>query len=71
MKVISDEIVVMLEGRVVEHGATSEILEPPHREYTEMLLASVPEMDPDWLDTLLATRAGVLLREGERMHAPE
>ncbi|MDE0242727.1 MAG: ABC transporter ATP-binding protein [bacterium] len=71
VKVISDEIVVMLEGRVVEHGATNEVLEPPHHEYTEMLLASVPEMDPDWLDTLLATRVGALLREGERMHAPE
>ncbi len=67
VKVISDEIVVMLEGRVVEHGATSDILEPPHHEYTEMLLASVPEMNPDWLDTLLATRVGALLREGERM----
>lgn len=67
VKVISDEIVVMLEGRVVEHGATSDILEPPHHEYTEMLLASVPEMDPDWLDTLLATRVGALLREGERL----
>ncbi len=70
VKVISDEIVVMLEGRVVEHGATNEVLEPPHHEYTEMLLASVPEMDPDWLDTLLATRVGALLREGERMRTP-
>ena len=25
--------------------------------YTEKLLASVPEMDPDWLDNLLARRA--------------
>jgi peptide/nickel transport system ATP-binding protein len=24
--------------------------------YTEKLLASVPEMDPDWLDTLLQER---------------
>ena len=61
---MADEIVVMLNGRVVEHGPRDEILAPPHHEYTELLLASVPEMDPDWLDNLLNTRAGELLREG-------
>ena len=64
VKAISDEIVVMLNGRVVEHGPRDEILSPPHHEYTELLLASVPEMDPDWLDHLLHTRAGARLREG-------
>jgi peptide/nickel transport system ATP-binding protein len=64
VKAISDEIVVMLRGRVVEHGTRDEILTPPHHEYTELLLASVPEMDPDWLDNLLKTRVGALLREG-------
>ena len=64
VKAISDEIVVMLNGRVVEHGPRDEILSPPHHEYTELLLASVPEMDPDWLDNLLHTRAGARLREG-------
>jgi len=32
------------------------VLTPPHHEYTELLLSSVPEMDPDWLDNLLAKR---------------
>ena len=64
VKAISDEIVVMLNGRVVEHGPRDEILSPPHHEYTQLLLASVPEMDPDWLDDLLRTRAGARLREG-------
>ncbi len=64
VKAISDEIVVMLGGRVVEHGPKEAILSPPHHEYTDLLLASVPEMDPDWLDNLLATRAGERLREG-------
>ena len=64
VKAISDEIVVMLQGRVVEHGSRDEILTPPHHEYTELLLASIPEMDPDWLDNLLKTRVGALLREG-------
>ncbi len=53
---ISDEIVVMFQGKVVEQGLKSEILSPPYPDYTELLLASVPEMDPDWLTTLLESR---------------
>jgi peptide/nickel transport system ATP-binding protein len=56
VKAISDEIIVMLEGRIVEQGRKKEILSPPHHEYTEELLSSVPEMDPDWLDHLLWER---------------
>jgi peptide/nickel transport system ATP-binding protein len=56
VKAISDEIVVMLQGRIVEQGVKKEILTPPHHEYTELLLSSVPEMDPDWLDNLLKKR---------------
>jgi peptide/nickel transport system ATP-binding protein len=57
VKAISDQIVVMLQGQVVEQGMKSEILSPPFPEYTELLLSSVPEMDPDWLTGLLKTRA--------------
>jgi peptide/nickel transport system ATP-binding protein len=64
VKAISDEIIVMFQGRVVQHGTRDEVLTPPHHEYTQLLLASVPEMDPDWLDNLLKTRVGSLLREG-------
>ncbi|MCY4245130.1 MAG: ABC transporter ATP-binding protein [Gammaproteobacteria bacterium] len=56
VKAIADEIVVMLQGRIVEHGKKEEVLTPPHHEYTDLLLSSVPEMDPDWLDTLLQKR---------------
>jgi peptide/nickel transport system ATP-binding protein len=56
VKAIADEIVVMLNGRIVEKGIKQKILAPPHHEYTELLLSSVPEMDPDWLDTLLEKR---------------
>ena len=56
VKAIADEIIVMLSGRIVEQGSRSEILKPPHHEYTELLLSSVPEMDPDWLDNLLEAR---------------
>ena len=57
VRAISDEIVVMLQGRVVEQGGKTEVLTPPHHDYTDLLLSSVPEMDPDWLDDLLEKRA--------------
>ncbi len=57
VKAISDEIVVMFQGKVVEQGLKSEILNPPYPEYTKLLLSSVPEMDPDWLTNLLSERA--------------
>ena len=57
VKAIADEIVVMFDGRVVEQGRKEEILSPPHPDYTQLLLSSVPEMDPDWLDGLVAQRS--------------
>lgn len=56
VKAIADDIVVMLLGRVVEQGPRAEVLSPPHHEYTELLLSSAPEMDPDWLTNLLRGR---------------
>ncbi|MCB1831878.1 MAG: ABC transporter, partial [Geminicoccaceae bacterium] len=56
VRAISDEVVVMLQGEVVEHGPRDEMFRPPHHEYTELLLSSVPEMDPDWLTNLLRER---------------
>ncbi|MBT3494158.1 MAG: ABC transporter ATP-binding protein [Rhodospirillaceae bacterium] len=56
VRAVADEIVVMLQGEVVEQGLKADVLSPPHHEYTELLLSSVPEMDPDWLDNLLGER---------------
>jgi peptide/nickel transport system ATP-binding protein len=56
VRAISDEIVVMFQGKVVQQGLKSEVLSPPYPAYTELLLSSVPEMDPDWLTNLLAKR---------------
>lgn len=56
VQAISDEIVVMYQGKVVEQGPKSEIMEPPYPDYTKLLLSSVPEMDPDWLDKAIADR---------------
>ena len=56
VRAISDEVVVMFQGEVVESGPRAEMFTPPHHAYTELLLSSVPEMDPDWLTNLLAVR---------------
>ena len=57
VEAIADEVVVMQRGRVVEAAAKADLFRPPHHPYTELLLSSVPQMDPDWLDRLLAERA--------------
>lgn len=53
---IADEVVVMKQGEVVEQGAKEEMFTPPHHPYTDLLLSSVPEMDPNWLTTVLEER---------------
>jgi peptide/nickel transport system ATP-binding protein len=57
VQAISDEIVVMYQGKVVEQGPKSKIMAPPYPDYTKLLLSSVPEMDPDWLNRLAASRS--------------
>jgi peptide/nickel transport system ATP-binding protein len=56
VRAIADEIVVMNKGKVVQQGLKSKVLNPPYPAYTELLLSSVPEMDPDWLTKLLEKR---------------
>jgi len=56
VKAIADDVVVMQRGRVVEQGPKDEMFRPPHHPYTQLLLSSVPEMDPDWLTRLLEER---------------
>jgi peptide/nickel transport system ATP-binding protein len=58
VRAVADRVVVMQHGRVVENGPREEIFSPPHDPYTELLLSSVPEMDPDWLTRTLERRSG-------------
>ena len=64
VKAIADWIVVMHQGRIVQQGPKRRVLTPPHHAYTELLLSSVPEMDPRWLDGVLARRAEAAKRSG-------
>ncbi|WP_372966390.1 ABC transporter ATP-binding protein [Marinobacter sp.] len=59
VRAIADEVVVMQHGRVVDSGERNAIFTPPHHDYTGLLFSSEPEMDPDWLDRLLAERGNL------------
>jgi peptide/nickel transport system ATP-binding protein len=41
---MSDEVAVMSEGRIVEHGAAREVFERPQHPYTQRLLAASPRL---------------------------
>jgi len=64
VKRIANKVAVMLKGRVVASGPTAQIFAPPYHPYTELLLSAVPEMRPEWLDEVLAKRAGRAERQG-------
>jgi peptide/nickel transport system ATP-binding protein len=64
VRAIADEVVVMKDGRVVEQGGKAGMFQPPHHPYTDLLLSSVPEMDPDWLTRLLAQRGNDTIGDG-------
>ena len=44
---IADTVVVMQDGRVVEHASTDEVFEHPKEQYTQDLLAAIPGRDLD------------------------
>lgn len=61
---LADHLVVMNQGRVVEQGPTSEILQNPAEAYTRLLLNSVPKAEQGWLDQAYA------FAENQRQAAP-
>ena len=58
VRAIADEVVVMQNGKVVEQGPKTEMFTPPHHPYTDLLLSSIVEMDPNWLTTVIEKREG-------------
>ena len=53
---IADRVVVLYTGRVCEEGPTDEVFTRPRHPYTAMLLASIPELRPGWLEEVLQNR---------------
>jgi peptide/nickel transport system ATP-binding protein len=70
VKRIANKVAVMLKGKVVAGGDTATVFSPPYHPYTELLLSSVPEMRPDWLDGVLAARAAGAAATAALMRAP-
>ena len=56
VKRIANKVAVMLKGKLVASGETRVVFAPPLHPYTSLLLSSVPEMRPDWLDEVLALK---------------
>jgi peptide/nickel transport system ATP-binding protein len=50
VRAIADHVVVMHRGRLVRSGPKAIALAPPFDDYTDLLLASVPEMHVGWLE---------------------
>ncbi len=48
---LADRVVVMYSGRVVEQGRCADVLGRPGHPYSQLLISSVPAMDPRWLET--------------------
>jgi len=47
VRYLSDRIVVMYLGHILERGTTNEVFTPPYHPYTEALLSAVPIADPE------------------------
>jgi len=56
VRAISDSIAVMFQGEIDTIGQKSEVLAPPHSDYTDLLLSSVPEMRVGWLEEAISGR---------------
>jgi peptide/nickel transport system ATP-binding protein len=70
VKRIANKVTVMLKGKVVASGDTATVFSPPYHPYTELLLSSVPEMRPEWLDEVLAARATGAATTSALLRAP-
>ncbi len=51
VKSLCDEVVVLYKGKKVEHASGKAFRAGPYHPYTELLVSSVPTLDPLWLDT--------------------
>jgi peptide/nickel transport system ATP-binding protein len=49
VRAITDRVLVMLNGQILESGKTSKVLSAPHHDYTKQLIAFTPQIPADWI----------------------
>jgi len=59
---IADRVVVLQQGKQVEAGPKHEVLQSPREDYTRMLIASVPPIEPPLLHHVIAGDAALSVR---------
>ena len=71
VRAICDEIMVLYAGQCVEAGQREVLAAPPHHPYTRLLVDSVPELRPGWLDSRHALTGGSLPSMGPASDSTE
>ncbi|MDR1237680.1 MAG: ABC transporter ATP-binding protein [Propionibacteriaceae bacterium] len=62
---LADRIIVMKDGRVVEHGSSDEIFNRPQHPYTQSLLAAVPHLGQALEDNNPALKVSMIAEQGQ------
>ncbi|HYE50631.1 MAG TPA: ABC transporter ATP-binding protein [Azospirillaceae bacterium] len=57
VRAVCDDVLVLYAGTAVETGSRDSFRAPPFHPYTDLLIASVPEMEPGWLERQGPARA--------------
>ncbi|WP_027213856.1 ABC transporter ATP-binding protein [Burkholderia sp. WSM2232] len=71
VRAICDEVIVLYAGQRVEAGQRDVLAAPPYHPYTGLLVDSVPELKPGWLDARRHVAACALPAMGESAAVPE
>jgi peptide/nickel transport system ATP-binding protein len=55
VRAIADDVLVLYAGATVELATRDSLAAPPHHPYARLLMASVPELRPGWLEDVAST----------------
>lgn len=61
---VATDVAILEKGQIVALGPISKVFAPPLHPYTQLLLASVPQMRVDWLTDILRQREDAARRRG-------